>query len=70
MSYEKAMSIIEAPVTTNFEEETEVDVRGLNPGYESDEECEITPFDAAVKIMEIINRNKTTKRRGRPRKRG
>lgn len=67
MSYEIAMSIIEAPVTTNFEDEEVVDVRGLNPGYESDEELELTPDEAAKKILEIINKGKT-KKRGRPRK--
>ena len=68
MSYEIAMSIIEAPVTTNFEDEAETDVRGLNPGYESDEELELTPEEAAKKIMEIIKKGKTSKKRGRPRK--
>lgn len=67
MSYEIAMSIIEAPVTTNFEDEEVVDVRGLNPGYESDEELELTPEEAAKKIMEILNKGKS-KKRGRPKK--
>lgn len=67
MSYEKAMSIIEAPVTTNFEEELEIDVDGLNPGYESDEEMSMTPEEAAKKIMEILNQGKI-KKRGRPKK--
>lgn len=67
MSYEVAMSIIEAPVTTNFEEELEIDVHGLNPGYESDEEMSMTPEEAAKKIMEILNQGKI-KKRGRPKK--
>jgi hypothetical protein len=69
MSYEYAMSIINAPVTTNFEEDAEIETKGLNPGYDEEdiEELTMTSEEAAKKILAILT-GKTTKRRGRPRK--
>jgi len=70
MSYEYAMSIINAPITTNFEEDSEIDTKGLNPGYDEEdiEELVMTSEEAAKKILSILNAGKTIKRAGRPRK--
>lgn len=70
MSYEYAMSIINAPVPTNFEEDTEVETKGLNPGYDEEdiEELVMTSEEAAKKILAILNSGKTAKRRARARK--
>jgi hypothetical protein len=68
MSYEYAMSIINAPVETSFDEGMEVEVSGLNPGYEEDVEViTMTTEDAARKILSVLS-GKTPRRRGRPRK--
>ena len=69
MSYERAMSIINAPLDTNFDEDMVIETRGLNPGYDEDdvEEVAMTSEEAARKILSVLS-GKTAKRRGRPRK--